>query len=312
MSEPARPRRVSRLAKAGAILSAGLLAVTACGSSRSGARGSLGSSASGRGTGVASLAALLPASVRSAGVIRVASAFGSPPNQYYAPDGTTAMGISVDLGNALGRVLGVRVAFVNVEFPSILPGLLSGRYDTAITELSVTTERAKQVDFVPYQNAGAALAVLAGNPSHLASLSDACGHRVATLQASLHQQQLQEASTRLCTDAGRPAITIDAYQQTDGPYQAVVSGRSEAVYNDATDLAYEAKATGGRLVVLDKIYPDLPYGMPFTPGNQQLAKAVEAALAYLIKDGSYPALMSKWGISGQAVAAARLILTSGS
>ena len=65
------------------------------------------------------LADKLPAKIKSAGKIVVGTDASYAPNEFFKEDNTTIQGMDVDLGKALGKILGVDVAFENADFKSI-------------------------------------------------------------------------------------------------------------------------------------------------------------------------------------------------
>ncbi|MFS8050184.1 ABC transporter substrate-binding protein [Rhizobium sp. BR 314] len=250
-----------------------------------------------------SLHAQLPQAVRDRGVLRVVSTFGYAPQQFYGDDGKTPQGLSVDLGNALGAVVGERVEFTNTAFDSIIPGLEAGRFDMAIAAMSVTFERGAKVNFIVYENTGAQLLVRAGNPKNINSLTDICGINMIELKGSLYNQVIEHVSDR-CVKQGKNAIHIDTIDNSDSVFQAVTTGRADATYADSSPLVYMAKLSEGRLQVTGPQYPDIPYGIAIAGENTGFAKVMGAALDKLIKDGTYKAILAKWGLGFRAADAA--------
>ena len=55
------------------------------------------------------------------------------------------------------------------------------------------------------------------------------------------------ARSKKCTDAGKPAITIDQYQAQSDATAAVVSGKDDAMLADSPVSAYAVKQTNGQL-----------------------------------------------------------------
>lgn len=97
-----------------------LLAATACGASSSASTGS--NAVGGPGANIPVLevntaaAQLLPESVKSTGVLRVAMPTNEPPTQYYR-EGTQEMtGINADVARLVGQALGVRVEIYVAQF----------------------------------------------------------------------------------------------------------------------------------------------------------------------------------------------------
>lgn len=297
-------------ARALAIVSAAAL-LGACSSSAPATKSDSSSPATSTSAGAASsLHEMLPAAIKSSGVLRIASTFGYPPDEYYGANNTPT-GISIDLGNAVAGALGLKAEFINVAFDSILVGLLAGRYDTVIGAMSATPERVQQFNMVTYQNAGAALLVSGGNPKHIEGLGNLCGLTVALLKGSHYIPILQGKSQADCVSKGKSPFKLNIYDGSADYFQAVASQRADATYTGFEAAKYAADNSGGKLTFIDKLYPDIPYGAPFTKQNLQLAKAVQVAFTQIINNGTYAKIMAKWGVTSEAISASRLLQAKG-
>src|SRR5215813_5157916 len=99
-----------------------------------GAVGSLASAAPSRsqaqhGSGVdVRLHNMLPAEIKSAGVIEAATNAEYPPYEYLGSDGKTVQGIDPDLAAKVSALIGVKIKFVNLPWSSVIPGVQAGRY----------------------------------------------------------------------------------------------------------------------------------------------------------------------------------------
>lgn len=284
-------------------VAAAVLVLSACGSATPTAASSTSASPT---PSTSALHAMLPAAIQASGVIKVASTFGYPPQQFYDTDNTTPIGISVDLANALGAELGVKFVFTNVAFPSILPGLAAGRFDLSIASMSATPARAKQALFVEYLNAGTNILVKAGNPKNIQSMADLCGLTAAAIQGSTYADKLATISKTDCVAQGKKAITIQTYADAPSTLQAIITGRADASIKDFSANAYAVKQSNGQLQTVGPLVPDVPYGIALAQNNLQLAKAIQAALNAAIQDGSYAQVLAKWGVSAGAVTTAKL------
>lgn len=89
--------------------------------------------------------ALLPADLRDKELLSIASDPTYPPFEYYDTDNKTLIGWDIDMGDAIGAVLGLEVKHVPATFDTILPGLKSGKYELGMSTFSVTDERRKQL-----------------------------------------------------------------------------------------------------------------------------------------------------------------------
>lgn len=59
----------------------------------------------------------------------------------------TIVGADVEIANAIGKELGVKVKFSSMSFNNVLASLQSGKADIAVSGISATKERAKVYDF---------------------------------------------------------------------------------------------------------------------------------------------------------------------
>jgi polar amino acid transport system substrate-binding protein len=251
-------------------------------------------------------AGLLPAAVKSRGEIHVVSTFGYAPQQYFGEDGKTPLGFSVDFAKALGAAVGLPVKFTNGRFDSIIPGLEAGRFDMAIAAMSATVQRGEKVHFLLYQKTDARLLVRGGNPANIKSLADLCGRKVASLKGSLYNQVIDAVSAK-CKENGKPPADLSTYDSSDSVVQAIISGRADASYRDSAPIAVAAKASEGKLEIVGPEYPDTTYGVAFAKDNLALAKSMTAAMQAIMADGTYKAILDKWGLGSRAMTSATLL-----
>lgn len=81
-------------------------------------------------------------------------------------------GISVEIAEALGKVLGRDVQIQNIPFDGLIPSLKTGKIDLIISSMTATEERAKSIDFSePYLKTG--LCLLANKNSPVKTITDA-------------------------------------------------------------------------------------------------------------------------------------------
>src|SRR5215213_4437245 len=134
--------------------------------------------------GLTDLGRRLPQRIRSAREIRVGSDVSYAPVEFYdafAPDvldrpvgepEPQVRGIDPDLATELGRKLGVRFTFVNTPFDQLIPSLRASRFDVIISSMTATAERARQISFLEYFQAGTSILVPKGNPERVDALGD--------------------------------------------------------------------------------------------------------------------------------------------
>ena len=256
------------------------------------------------------LSARLPERVRAAGTITVATNPNTPPTIFVSDDNRTLAGREIDVMSAVARRLGLEPRWVNAgSFANIVPSLASGRYDAALANLSVTTERLKQVDFVSYFNSNRLALVRtapAGGtvPAPQTDLMALCGETVGAGSGTMNAEALR-LQAEPCKAAGKEPVNVPLFPSRPAGVQAVVSGRVPGFFGPYEGLVYTASASRGTLylagvyqVPSDFVGIGLGKDSPLTP-------LVAEALNSLIADGTYAAILRKWELEYGAVPQAR-------
>jgi polar amino acid transport system substrate-binding protein len=247
----------------------------------------------------------LPKSVRAAGVLRVATDASYAPASSFGPDGRTIVGFEPDLGAALGRVLGVKLRFVNTTFSDVLPDVIHHRTDLVMSAVTDTAERERKVDFVNYFEAGTAIVVQRGNPAGITDLVGLCGQTVAVEKGTV-QVDLLARSQKQCAGERIRVRTFDT--NTDALVQ-LRTGRASAVLNDyppATALSTDARTRAHYQLASNTQYEPGLYGIAVAKDRGELRDAVEAALERLIRSGEYTEILRRWNVSDGSVDAASI------
>jgi polar amino acid transport system substrate-binding protein len=288
-----------------AVVLALMLFAAACGSSKDDAKTdttSGGSSTTAAASGVdEALAAKLPEKIKSAGKIIVATDASYAPNEFFAEDNTTIQGMDVDLGKAIGEVLGVEVKFENATFDEIIPAL-GTRYDIGMSSFTDSKEREQTVDMVTYFQAGTSFLVQKGKNQDLSSLDALCGKKVGVEKGTV---QLDDATAQsdTCTSAGKGAVSVEAFPDQAGANTALNSGQVDVVMLDTPVAEYQAKLSEGSFEVIGQSYGVAPYGVavPKTSEYTGLTDAILGAIKKLNTDGRYTSILNDWGIADGAI-----------
>ncbi|NED81635.1 ABC transporter substrate-binding protein [Streptomyces sp. SID11233] len=305
----------SRIAAVGAIAVAGTMLLTACGDQTKNNSSDSASTKASDGA-AASPADLLPPEIKSKGVIKVGSDIAYPPVEFKDKSGKT-VGIDPDLAAALGKQLGVEFQFENGTFDTLVTGLRSKRYDLAMSAMTDTKERqegidpetkkkvGEGVDFIDYFTAGVSIYTKKGDDQSIKTWSDLCGKKIA-VQRNTVSHDLAKSESKKCT--GGKKIAIEPYDNDLEAQTRLRSGGADAGSSDFPVAAYAVKTSGGGKdfqIVGDQVEA-APYGIAVAKGNDQLTKAVKAAMDAIIKSGEYKKIIAKWGVEAGAVTEAKL------
>ena len=241
-----------------------------------------------------------PSDLITPGTLTVGSDTTYPPQEYIDTATNQATGFDVDLITAIGQRMGLQTKVVTTSFDTIINSLVAKRFDVVISAVSVTPERQKKVDFVPYFNAGESLLVKIGNPSNIKSTADLCGQKVGVQNGTIEQTDLNTASDA-CKKAGKPAIEITALTNQTDVIQLLASGRVVATYQDSPVTDYYNKQHAGQFALGGSVVNAGLEGIVVHKGDTAMFNAIQTAFNQLKADGTYTSLIQKWGLTNEAI-----------
>lgn len=245
------------------------------------------------------LHAMLPADVQESGSVVVGTEAGYAPYEYMDTDGSTIIGLDIDLLDAVTARLGIEYTLENVAFDTLLPSLDAERFDLVVAGMTDTVERQANYDFVDYFLADQAIIVAAGNPEGIGTLDDLCGHPVSVLVDST-QQTILEAASEECDE---PIEILTQPTDSDALLQ-VQQGRTVAMLTQEATGRYNAEQIGGgsafEVANTESIDPS-PLGYVFKKGNDELVAAFQAGLQSLVDDGTYTDILASYQLEGSGL-----------
>ncbi|CAN5630439.1 basic amino acid ABC transporter substrate-binding protein [soil metagenome] len=255
------------------------MVVAGCGSSSGGGGGDTGGSGGGGTTAAAKVAG-----AESGEPITVASDIAYRPFEF-TQDGEP-VGFDIDLMNEIGKRANLKVEFQNVAFDGIIPGLTSNLYGAAISAMTITEERAQQVDFSdPYFNADQSLLVQSG--SDIQSTDDLADATVGVQLGTTGAMEAQSLADEGNVDSVRTFDTIE------DAFTALENGQVDAIINDFPVSADRAKTSNGSLEIVQTIPTGEQYGIAF-PKDSETVSQVNEALQEIKDDGTYAEIYEKW------------------
>jgi polar amino acid transport system substrate-binding protein len=243
------------------------------------------------------LAAMVPAAIKSKGTLTVGVDSTYPPAEYVDTDGKTVRGFDIDLFNAVAAKLGLKTDYQSAAFDSIIPGVLSGKYDIGVSSFTINADRLKQADMVSYFTAGIQWATATGTTI---DPNNACGKKVAVQTATVEQDDLT-AKSKACTDAGKPAIDVLPYVKQDDATTALASGKVDAMSADLPVIIDAVNKLNGKIQVDGDQYGAAPYGYVLPKNDGDMAKAIQGAVQALINDGTYNTILTQWKVQQGAI-----------
>ncbi|QIB35482.1 transporter substrate-binding domain-containing protein [Ancylobacter pratisalsi] len=232
----------------------------------------------------------LLAKVKAKGELTVGTELQFAPFDFIE-DGKQA-GMNKEIFAEIGKELGVKITFLDLPWPSVLPGLEAGKFDMVAGPATITNARMERYRFSsPIANATVAILKKKGDTS-ITKPADIAGKKVGSGKATAQLAQLQEFGKTLS-----PEPTIQEYVDFSQSYADLGAGRIVAVANSLPNIAFLAKQKPD---VFEVVEP--PFGKPVYFGfigaksedAKSLMDAVDAVIIKMKHDGRLAALQKKW------------------
>ncbi len=246
---------------------------------------------------ISALAEKVPEGIREDGVLVVGIDPSFPPMEYL--ERGQAIGADLDIMKAVGERLGLRVEFSEDVYALLVPGVAAGRFEAAISALSVDDNDLQNARMVTYYESGSQLAVRPP-PKKRFGPKNLCGRKIAVLDGSLQYSQLVERSAN-CTEAEKKPIRILTFQSQKPATQAVIDKKAYGTLADSPVIEAAVKESNGKLVTNGNPFAVAPYGIAVSDDRKALARAIREALKSIMADGTYQEILDEWGISEGAI-----------
>lgn len=222
-------------------------------------------------------------------------------------DPSRYIGFDVDLAEELGSCLGFKLTYKPVAFAALLPTLQSGQADIVISDIYATKERAKAADFITYSKVFDGVLVVKGNPHHINGINTSlCGDTAAENTGFVEVPLVQNLGP-VCKKAGKPAPSLQLYDNNADCIQAILAGRADTYINDVNTVNQAVKAYPDKLS--KAVAVTLPYsiGIAVRKTNHALRDGTVAALLIIQKAGIETTLLKKWSLDAGTLEAPHLV-----
>ncbi|MBP0598852.1 ABC transporter substrate-binding protein [Herbaspirillum sp. LeCh32-8] len=236
--------------------------------------------------------------VESSGKFTIASTIYAP--FAYVDSNGKRVGPSIELAEAAAKLLNATLVVDETPFTSLIPSLKAGRIKIAWLNATATAERLQQVDFVAWIKEGTVVSTLPENKATYAKRTALCGRTVA-VQSGTAADFSADTLNAECKSSGLREFKKDIYPSQQETVQAVISRRADAYLDDSTAAGYYSKVSNGRLVITGEGFNVKPVGHIIAKGDTETAKMVAGVMQALIDNGTYLAILNKWGMGFAAV-----------
>ncbi len=215
--------------------------------------------------------------------IRVATDATWPPFESINEQTKQVEGFDIDLVKAIADKENLDVEFINVGFDPLLAGMAQGIYDAAISSITITEDRKKDMLFSdPYYAAGQIVVVRKDNTTITGpeTLKGSVGAQIGTT-GSMEIEKIK-------------AATLKTYDDIGLAFQDLMNGQINAVVSDNwLALGYVAK-NPDKLKTAGSKFTNENYGIAVAKGKTDLLEKINAGLKAVKSEGLIDKLSQKW------------------
>jgi polar amino acid transport system substrate-binding protein len=244
-------------------------------------------------------AAELPESIKQAGVLRLTVNSTYAPMEYRDPATNELVGLDIDLANEIAKRLGVKIVWSETPFAELIPSLQTRRADFIISGISDRSSRRETADFIDYLTTGPQIFVLTENAAK--SAIDLCGKRLGTTRSTSFPIEIEKWSRQNCEAGSRPAVQYVPGENSIDVRNQLKQGRIDAAVQGSETLPYAQQQEAGKYRVVGEPFSTGYQGIMFRKDDAALREVVTQHLAAMIADGSYKAILDKYGLSASAM-----------
>ncbi len=213
-------------------------------------------------------------------VVRLGTEGAYPPYNF-VNESNQLEGFDIDVGNAVCERAGLTCEWVQNDWDSIIPNLVSGNYDAIVAGMSATEARAEVISFSQAYKLPdpSAYMALAGTDASVMT------EGVIAAQSNTFQADMVAETSATLVEFASPDETI----------AAVRNGTADAVLADREFLMTYVTDSNGEFELLATVpSPGDGVSIGLRQSDTELRAAFDAALDAMKADGSLNALLVQW------------------
>jgi ABC-type amino acid transport substrate-binding protein len=193
-------------------------------------------------------------------------------------------GFSVDIARVLCRAMSRECRLVPTVFAEFIGGVAERRFDFVVANILHTPEREKLVDFT--DRFWRSSSTFVGRPGVVAEIS------AKSLKGKIIAVQKGAVQERYLRDAYDGIAMIETYATNAERNAALVAGRADLILGSTiSHYSFLSTKEGGRFEFMGDPLFDRGLGgdvaLPVSKGREDLRRALNAAIATILRDGTY-------------------------
>jgi cyclohexadienyl dehydratase len=198
-------------------------------------------------------------------------------------------GFDVDMAEALGKALGVRIEFVQTAWPQLMKDFEADKFDIAMGGITITLDRQKQGPFSsPIMREGKTPIARCADQGKYKTLAeiDKPGTRVIINPGGTNERFAR---------ANIKSAEIKVYADNVTIFDEIAKGEADVMVTDASETRYQQKLHPG---VLCAVHPDKPFDFAekayWMQRDEALKDFVDQWLHIAEEDGTFKKIYAAW------------------
>ena len=240
----------------------------------------------------------LPPEIAKRGSIKVALVPNYPPMEFRDPATNALTGFDVELGEAIGRKLGIKIEWQETSFAEFMPSIATGRADAILSGFTDYASRHETATFVDYLRSGPRFFVQQSRAAEFKDAAALCGKKVGASRRTMFPAQIAAWSEKNC--GGNAIVFVGTDGSADARTQ-LRQGRIDAAVQGDETLPYIMDQEPGAYVPVGQTLAQQFTGIALPVKEKVLHQAMLEAVDALIADGTYKTLLAKWKLTDNAL-----------
>ncbi len=223
------------------------------------------------------------------GSLRVGMTGDYLPFSYFDRATSKFRGFDVDMAEALGKALGVKVAYVRTAWPQLMKDFEADDFDIAMGGVSITLDRQKKGMFsTPVMREGKTPIARCADKDKYQTIADIDrpGTRVIVNPGGTNERFAR---------ANIKSAEIRTYDDNVTIFDEIANGNADLMMTDASETRYQQKLHAG---VLCAVHPDRPFDFAekayWLQRDPALKGFVDQWLHIAREDGSFAKIYAAW------------------
>ena len=223
------------------------------------------------------------------GSLRVGMTGDYLPFSYFDRATSKFRGFDVDMAEALGKALGVKVAYVRTAWPQLMKDFEAEDFDIAMGGVSITLDRQKKGMFsTPVMREGKTPIARCADKDKYQTIADIDrpGTRVIVNPGGTNERFAR---------ANIKSAEIRTYDDNVTIFDEIANGNADLMMTDASETRYQQKLHAG---VLCAVHPDRPFDFAekayWLQRDPALKGFVDQWLHIAREDGSFAKIYAAW------------------